>query len=297
MGRAETPGRPGWSPARGRTACGRDGESIRRKREGQAKAPARRAPRWLDRTFPRVKIEARTHQARVFPALPDPSLPGRWSRSRASSAGSDPGSRPTGRCCLPRSPLNLAAASRGGARPPARRRRPAPEPGRRLRRRPGDRRLLRSRCAAGPAHPAVPLTLRRLRWRPNGIPVGRLLPVADSVVHRAFRFHIDAPSVQYVFIAVQRLRPAAVDGGPDRRPAGGSRIELGILRLARRVRPPCLATRLLVLGILACFVVSQVMHRIAYYRSDTRASPAPPPASRSMRRSFRGNHAARATPA
>jgi membrane-anchored protein YejM (alkaline phosphatase superfamily) len=101
--------------------------------------------------------------------------------------------------------------------------------------------------------------------------------VADSVVHRAFRFHIDAFWLQYVFTSFNGfgMPPAtlALIAGVL---VVLVAIELWILRLARRVRPPRLATGLLVIGILTCFVVSQVMHVIAYYRSDTRITSITP---------------------
>jgi len=94
--------------------------------------------------------------------------------------------------------------------------------------------------------------------------------VVDSVVHRAYRFHIDAFWIRYVFqsfsgMGVQRSTIALGLAVLLALMA----IEWAILSFVRRARAPRLATLLMVLGIIACFAVSQVMHIIAYYRSDT----------------------------
>ena len=101
--------------------------------------------------------------------------------------------------------------------------------------------------------------------------------VVDSVVHRAYRFHVDAFWLNYVFTSFRGMGvPPSTIVLAIVVLAVLAAIEWGILRLARRIRPPRLWTALMVFGMIACFVVSQVIHIVAYYRSDARITSITP---------------------
>ncbi len=99
----------------------------------------------------------------------------------------------------------------------------------------------------------------------------------NSVVYRAFRFHVDAFWLGYVFTSLR--------GMGVRAPtlaivvtllAGLAAFEYGILEVARRLRRRRPLALAFVLGVLASFVASQVMHIVAYYRSDSRITSITP---------------------
>jgi len=99
----------------------------------------------------------------------------------------------------------------------------------------------------------------------------------NSVVYRAFRFHVDAFWVGYI---VTSLRETGVRAPTLAVVAallvGLVAFEFGMLEIARRLRSRRPFSLAYVLVVVASFVAGQVIHVVAYYRSDSRITSITP---------------------
>jgi uncharacterized protein len=101
--------------------------------------------------------------------------------------------------------------------------------------------------------------------------------IVNGFVYRTYRFHVDAFWLQYLSTSLSGLGlPPQMFGMIIGLLLGAAVLEWWILRVAERLAARRRLAMASVVGILIAFAVSQVMHIVAYYRSDVRITSLTP---------------------
>lgn len=95
--------------------------------------------------------------------------------------------------------------------------------------------------------------------------------LADDIVYRVFRFHIDVFWLQYALTSFSGIGiPGRLVGAAAAALVAIVVLEAGLFRLARRVPSPRLVAGGMVVAAVVAYATSQVMHIVAYEKNDAR---------------------------